>query len=90
MIDVEPADHYLELAARGGNGIDVALYWCRERDELIVCVVDDRSDAYFEIMAPRDRALDVFEHPYAYLAFDVHEARSDADLAAVATDADTQ
>jgi hypothetical protein len=31
-----------------------------------VCVRDERRDAYFEVIAEPQRALDVFDHPYAY------------------------
>jgi hypothetical protein len=31
-------------------------------------VEDSRSGTSFEVPAPADKALDVFEHPYAYAA----------------------
>ena len=74
---------YVELAQRTGNGMDVVLYWRRGTGELTVCVADEQSDAYFEILAPSERALDVFEHPYAYLAFDAERSSPERDLAAV-------
>ena len=74
---------YVELAQRTGNGMDVVLYWRRGTRELTVCVADEQSDIYFEIPAPADRAFDVFEHPYAYLAFDAEFSSPERDLAAV-------
>ena len=58
-----------ELSHRSNGGIDVTLYWHPTLDELTVCVCDQRHGAYFEIRAPRDLALDVYNHPYAYAEF---------------------
>jgi hypothetical protein len=57
-----------ELAHRSGNGIDVTLVWVRRGgvDETVVRVTDHRKRAYFEIPAEADRALDVYDHPFAY------------------------
>jgi hypothetical protein len=57
---------FRELAHRSNNGVDVALSWRAETDELLVRVYDERRDAYFEIHPKRDFALDVYYHPYAY------------------------
>jgi hypothetical protein len=40
---------FRELAHRSNNGVDVTLSWHAETDELLVCVYDERCDAYFEI-----------------------------------------
>jgi hypothetical protein len=58
---------FRELAHRSNNGVDVTLSWHAETDELLVCVYDERRDAYFEISPERDLALDVYYHPYAYV-----------------------
>jgi hypothetical protein len=58
-----------ELAHRTSDGIEVVLFWHEVTDDLTVCVSDQRTGAYFEIAADPARALDVFEHPYAYAAF---------------------
>ena len=55
-----------ELARRSSAGVDVTLYWQPILDELLVCVRDDRHGAHFEIRPPRNLALDVYYHPYAY------------------------
>ena len=59
---------YRELASRGGDGIEVVLFWHQNTDELTVAVSDARRGAYFELAAPHE-ALDVFNHPYAHAAF---------------------
>jgi hypothetical protein len=57
-----------ELAHRANDGVDIVLFWNEATNELAVYVSDERSGAYFELAAPRDQALDVFYHPYAYAA----------------------
>jgi hypothetical protein len=63
--DKEPAA-MTELAHRASNGIDVALLWSRCTGRLTVAVQDVRTGESFTIDAPNDRALDVYNHPYAY------------------------
>ncbi len=62
-----------ELAHRRSNGLDVALLWSRRTGRLVVAVSDDRTDESFSLDAPRDRALDVYHHPYAYKPFALHQ-----------------
>lgn len=57
-----------ELLVREGGGLEVALVWRQGADTLAVVVSDERLGASFEVSAPRDRALDVFHHPFAYAA----------------------
>jgi hypothetical protein len=57
-----------QLAHRRNHDFDVALYWDTNRDELFVVVEDIGAGDRFSIAAPRARALDVFEHPFAYAA----------------------
>jgi hypothetical protein len=60
---------YRELAYRAHDGVEVALFWHQNTDELTVTVSDERNRAYFELTAAPDQALDVFNHPYAHAAF---------------------
>jgi hypothetical protein len=55
-----------ELAHRSNNGLDVALLWSRSTGDLVVAVEDIRTGESFTLDAPRDRALDFYNHPYAY------------------------
>ena len=57
-----------ELHHRSADGIEVSLLWSRVTNALTVAVEDSRSGVTFEIPAPAEKALDVFEHPYAYAA----------------------
>ena len=57
-----------ELHHRSADGIEVSLLWSRVTNALTVAVEDSRSGVSFEVPAPADKALDVFEHPYAYAA----------------------
>jgi hypothetical protein len=55
-----------ELHHRSADGIEVSLLWSRVTNALTVAVEDSRSGLSFEVAAPAERALDVFEHPFAY------------------------
>jgi hypothetical protein len=57
-----------ELAHRSSNGIDVSLFWDAVGDVLTLEVYDASTEEYFELDVPKNRALDAFRHPYAYLA----------------------
>ena len=66
---VDTAHHPVrELAHRVSDGIKVTLLWAERTDDLTVAVADDKAGEYFEVPAPKDRAMDVFNHPYAYAA----------------------
>jgi hypothetical protein len=71
-VTMEPTDQtheaYRELAHRMTDGLEVVLFWHQVTNELIVSVSDERTGAYYEVAAPSDKALDVFDHPYAYAA----------------------
>jgi len=55
-----------ELAHRTSNGLDVALLWSRCSGRVVVAVADLRTGESFTVDAPSDRALDVYNHPFAY------------------------
>jgi hypothetical protein len=59
---------YTELHHRSADGIEVSLLWSRVNNALTVSVEDSRSGVSFELPAPAEKALDVFEHPFAYAA----------------------
>ena len=55
-----------ELAHRSSDGIDVALLWSPTTNRLLVAVADESTGDHFTVDAPREKALDVFNHPFAY------------------------
>ena len=56
-----------ELDSRVSDGIRVQLLWNEPDDRLLVSVVDHRTGHAFTLPVRRgQRALDVFQHPYAY------------------------
>jgi hypothetical protein len=57
-----------ELHHRSADGIEVSLLWSRGTNALTVAVEDSRSGISFEVPAPPERALEVFEHPFAFAA----------------------
>ena len=62
------SERLLELASRESNGLEVSMWWDRAEDAVTVSVWDLRSGEVVVIDAPSDRALDVFNHPFAYAA----------------------
>jgi hypothetical protein len=71
MLTMSPhlLDTMRELDSRRSDGIHVRLLW-NETDNLVAVSVADAKtgDAFAVEVGPRDRALDVFHHPYAYAA----------------------
>ena len=57
-----------ELAHRSTNGIDVTLLWTKARNVVTIAVVDSHSGEELEFDIAGFRALDAFNHPYAYAA----------------------
>ena len=55
-----------ELAYRISDGVHVRLLWHPATNRVTVQVADESLDEWFEFEAPCDRALDAFEHPFAY------------------------
>ena len=68
--------NYRELAHRRNDGIDVRMLWDSATDRVMVAVHDSKTDREFEVVvAPGERALDVFHHPFAYAAFREERAK---------------
>jgi hypothetical protein len=57
-----------ELALRESDGVRVALLWHPREDAVTVAVEDARTEHRFELAVERERALDAFNHPFAYAA----------------------
>ena len=57
-----------ELHHRSADGIEVSLLWSSVTNALTVAVEDSSSGQSFVLPAPAEKALDVFEHPFAYAA----------------------
>ena len=60
-------DRGRELASRSGDGLEVTLYWHRADGTLTLVVLDQRTEEELEYAVPRDRALEAFYHPFAFL-----------------------
>jgi hypothetical protein len=58
----------VELDQREGDGMLVSLLWRRARNVVSVAVHDGNTGVEFELIVPPDRALDAFNHPFAYAA----------------------
>jgi hypothetical protein len=57
-----------ELAHRTGHGIEVSLLWTESTNTVTIAVVDGHSGEELEFGVDGSRALDAFNHPYAYAA----------------------
>lgn len=56
-----------ELDHRTGDGIDVRMLWRPHDDRVLVAVTDSKTGEAFTLTVGDDqRALDVFQHPFAY------------------------
>ena len=56
-----------ELDHRTGDGIDVRMLWRPHDDRVLVAVTDSKTGEAFTLLVGHDqRALDVFQHPFAY------------------------
>ena len=56
-----------ELDSRTSDGINVRLLWHPTDGHVSVAVHDCKSGEAFEVpVGPRERARDVYQHPYAY------------------------
>jgi hypothetical protein len=61
-----------ELAERSGDGLEISLLWDPRDDSLSVRIEDRRMGDVYEVPVGDAHPLDVFEHPFGYLAR--HEA----------------
>jgi hypothetical protein len=65
-----------ELARRANSGIEVSLSWNKSTNQVIVEVFDARIEEGFRFEVEGSRALDAYNHPYAYAPVSVLQARS--------------
>ena len=57
-----------ELAHRTSDGIEVTLFWSKSSNQVMIAVLDTRSNEALEFDVDGSAALDAFNHPYAYAA----------------------
>ena len=57
-----------ELASRTSDDLEVTLWWDPRINAISVSVWNWKRDTHFELTVDRDRALDVFYHPFSYAA----------------------
>jgi hypothetical protein len=66
-MSVELLSSMREVHSRTNDGLHVRLLWGQDDGRLVVAVTDDRTGQAFSVDVPeRDRALEVFNHPFAY------------------------
>jgi hypothetical protein len=54
-----------ELAYRHQDGLEVALRWNEESNEVSIEVIDERAETRLAFAVDRVSALDAFDHPFA-------------------------
>jgi hypothetical protein len=57
-----------ELDQRVSAGFEISLLWIRRDNNLVVSVEDRRTGESFDLPVSSDEALEVFNHPFAYVA----------------------
>ena len=57
-----------ELAQRRSGDVDVLLLWHPESDRIELCVLDLATAVSVHVDVAPDKALDAFDHPYAYVS----------------------
>ena len=77
-----------ELDHRRGDGFYVTLLWSARSGKVYVAVEDARTNEAFRIAVDPARALDAFNHPYAYGCGSESSATRTADAAALPNGAD--
>ena len=70
----QPRTHITrELDRRTSDGIEVRLLWNQTDGQVTVAVTDTKTGQAFDLAVREgERALDVFQHPYAYAARPQH------------------
>ena len=56
-----------ELAQRRSADVDVLLLWHPDLDRIELCLLDLATGISMHVDVAPDRALDAFNHPYAYV-----------------------
>jgi hypothetical protein len=75
-----------ELARRRSGADDVLLVWHPDGDRIELSVLDATTGEGFHLQVEPDRALDAFNHPFAYVAW--RESAGDAGLGETAISVD--
>jgi hypothetical protein len=57
-----------ELDQRVSAGFEISLLWLRRDNNLIVSIEDRKTGESFELPVSSEEALEVFNHPFAYVA----------------------
>jgi hypothetical protein len=74
-----PGAERIVLARRKNAGIQVTLLWAKSTNAVAVLICDDNADDQFEVpVEPGTNPLPVFEHPYAYAAWQAIDYRTAA------------
>ena len=73
--------HWVELAKRAAEGLEVALLWDRSGNRVKVAVSDERICHHLDLAVTRADALSAFHQPFAHAATTLANGRPVAALA---------
>jgi hypothetical protein len=62
----------VDIAARRAGGIEVALFWDRDDESLVVFAYDATTSEEVAIAVTGDEATEVYLHPFAYAHRSMH------------------
>jgi hypothetical protein len=83
-MSTNPTAELRELDHRAGDGIDVRLLWRPHDNRALVAVSDAKTGEAFTLeVGDGERALDVFQHPFAYAGSRRRGGESTGELAQV-------
>ena len=66
VTEITEIDPEVELDSRQGDGLEVSLYWNRRSGRVWVDVSHVHTGESFTVEADPARALEVFNHPFAF------------------------
>jgi hypothetical protein len=69
----------VDIATRRAGGIEVALFWNRDDESLVVFAYDSMTSEEVAIAVTGDEATEVYLHPFAYAHRSMQEPRIDSD-----------
>lgn len=64
-MEAEPLQE-VDLMSRRTHGIEIFLMWCRETNLVSIVINDLKSEQSQAFPVPNDKAMEAFNHPFAF------------------------
>jgi hypothetical protein len=65
-VELQPVSSAQELAYRETDGLKIQLLYRQVGNTVLLHLIDEKLGEELEFPVPNDKALDAFDHPYAY------------------------